>query len=39
LHLLFFMARGVHRRGRLLAYLPGVSKKVMTDTLKMKDRA
>src|SRR5207249_248101 len=27
-HLLFFMARGVRRHGRLLAYLPNVSKKV-----------
>jgi DNA-binding HxlR family transcriptional regulator len=33
-HLLFFMARGVRRHGRLLACLPGVSKKVMTDTLR-----
>jgi DNA-binding HxlR family transcriptional regulator len=33
-HLLVFMARGVHRHGRLLACLPGVSKKVMTDTLR-----
>jgi hypothetical protein len=33
------MARGVHRHGRLLAYLPGVSKKVMADTVKVKDRA
>jgi len=33
-HLLVFMARGVHRHGRLLTCLPGVSKKVMTDTLR-----
>jgi DNA-binding HxlR family transcriptional regulator len=33
-HLVVFMARGVHRHGRLLACLPGVSKKVMTDTLR-----
>jgi DNA-binding HxlR family transcriptional regulator len=33
-HLLVFMARGVHRHGRLLSCLPGVSKKVMTDTLR-----
>jgi DNA-binding HxlR family transcriptional regulator len=33
-HLLVHMARGVHRHGRLLACLPGVSKKVMTDTLR-----
>jgi DNA-binding HxlR family transcriptional regulator len=33
-HLLVFMARGVHRHGRLLACMPGVSKKVMTDTLR-----
>ena len=33
-HLLVYMARGVHRHGRLLACLPGVSKKVMTDTLR-----
>ena len=33
-HLLFLMARGVHRHGGLLACLPGTSKKVMTDTLR-----
>jgi DNA-binding HxlR family transcriptional regulator len=33
-HLLVFMARGVHRHGRLFACMPGVSKKVMTDTLR-----
>ena len=37
-HLLFFMARGVRRHGRLLACLPGVSKKVMTDTLRALER-
>jgi DNA-binding HxlR family transcriptional regulator len=37
-HLLVFMARGVHRHGRLLACLPGVSKKVMTDTLRTLER-
>jgi DNA-binding HxlR family transcriptional regulator len=34
IHLLFLMARGVHRHGGLLACLPGTSKKVMTDTLR-----
>jgi len=33
-HLLFFMARGVHRHNKLLACLPGASKKVMTDSLR-----
>ena len=37
-HLLFFMARGIHRHGKLLACLPGVSKKVMTDTLRSLER-
>src|SRR5439155_15056897 len=37
-HLLFFLARGVRRHGRLLACLPGVSKKVMTDTLRALER-
>jgi DNA-binding HxlR family transcriptional regulator len=37
-HLLVFMARGVHRHGRLLACLPGVSKKVMTETLRTLER-
>jgi DNA-binding HxlR family transcriptional regulator len=37
-HLLVFLARGVHRHGRLLACLPGVSKKVMTDTLRTLER-
>jgi DNA-binding HxlR family transcriptional regulator len=32
------MARGVRRHGRLLACLPGVSKKVMTDTLRALER-
>jgi DNA-binding HxlR family transcriptional regulator len=33
-HLLFLMARGVHRHGGLLAGLPGASKRVLTDTLR-----
>jgi DNA-binding HxlR family transcriptional regulator len=37
-HLLFFMARGIHRHGRLLDCLPGASKKVMTDTLRALER-
>jgi len=37
-HLLFYMARGVHRHSRLLACLPGVSKKVMTDSLRVLER-
>jgi DNA-binding HxlR family transcriptional regulator len=37
-HLLFFMARGIHRHGRLLDCLPGASKKVMTDTLRSLER-
>ena len=37
-HLMVFMARGVHRHGRLLACMPGVSKKVMTDTLRALER-
>jgi DNA-binding HxlR family transcriptional regulator len=37
-HLLFFMARGVHRHSRLLECLPGASKKVMTDTLRALER-
>jgi DNA-binding HxlR family transcriptional regulator len=40
-HLMVFMARGVHRHGRLLACIacmPGVSKKVMTDTLRALER-
>jgi DNA-binding HxlR family transcriptional regulator len=37
-HLLVFMARGVHRHSRLLACMPGVSKKVMTDTLRALER-
>jgi DNA-binding HxlR family transcriptional regulator len=32
--LLFLMARGIHRHGRLLVCLPGGSKKVMTDALR-----
>jgi DNA-binding HxlR family transcriptional regulator len=37
-HLLFFMARGIHRHSRLLDCLPGVSKKVMTDSLRALER-
>lgn len=37
-HLLCFMARGIHRHGRLLDCLPGASKKVMTDTLRALER-
>jgi DNA-binding HxlR family transcriptional regulator len=37
-HLLFFMARGVHRHSKLLACLPGASKKVMTDSLRALER-
>jgi DNA-binding HxlR family transcriptional regulator len=37
-HLLFFMARGIHRHSRLLDCLPGVSKKVMIDTLRALER-
>jgi DNA-binding HxlR family transcriptional regulator len=37
-HLLFLMARGVHRHSRLLHSLPGVSKKVMTDALRALER-
>lgn len=37
-HLLFLMARGVHRHGGLLECLPGVSKKVMTDALRALER-
>jgi DNA-binding HxlR family transcriptional regulator len=37
-HLLFFMARGVHRHNKLLACLPGASKKVMTDSLRGLER-
>jgi DNA-binding HxlR family transcriptional regulator len=36
--LLFVMARGVHRHGRLLECLPGVSKKVMTESLRGLER-
>ncbi len=38
IHLLFHMARGIHRHSRLLACLPGVSKKVMTDSLRVLER-
>jgi DNA-binding HxlR family transcriptional regulator len=37
-HLLCCMARGVHRHGTLLGCLHGVSKKVMTDTLRALER-
>lgn len=37
-HLLFIMARGVHRHSRLLDCLPGVSKKVMTESLRALER-
>ncbi|MBV8951788.1 MAG: helix-turn-helix transcriptional regulator [Actinobacteria bacterium] len=37
-HLLFCMARGVHRHSRLLDCLPGASKKMMTDTLRALQR-
>ena len=37
-HLLFHMARGIHRHSRLLTCLPGVSKKVMTDSLRVLER-
>lgn len=36
--LVFLMARGVHRHSRLLECLPGVSKKVMTDSLRALER-
>src|ERR671914_1682060 len=36
--LLFVMARGVHRHSKLLACLPGASKKVMTDSLRALER-
>src|SRR5687767_9489239 len=37
-HLLFFMARGIHRHSKLLECLPGASKKVMTDSLRALER-
>ena len=37
-HLLVVMARGVHRHSRLLECLPGVSKKVMTESLRALER-
>lgn len=37
-HLLFHMARGIRRHSRLLACLPSVSKKVMTDSLRVLER-
>jgi DNA-binding HxlR family transcriptional regulator len=36
--LIFLMARGVHRHSRLVESLPGISKKVMTDTLRTLER-
>src|SRR5918992_751683 len=36
--LLFAAARGVHRHSKLLACLPGASKKVMTDSLRALER-
>lgn len=38
IHLLFLMARGIHRHSRLLECLPGASKKVMIDTLRALER-
>jgi DNA-binding HxlR family transcriptional regulator len=38
IHLLFFMARGIHRHSRLLECLPGASKKMMIDTLRALER-
>jgi DNA-binding HxlR family transcriptional regulator len=38
IHLLFLMARGIHRHSRLLDCMPGVSKKVMTDALRALER-
>ena len=38
-HLIFLMARGIHRHSRLLEGLPGVSKKVMTDSLRAMEYA
>jgi DNA-binding HxlR family transcriptional regulator len=37
-HLLFVMARGIHRHSKLLECLPGASKKVMTDSLRALER-
>jgi DNA-binding HxlR family transcriptional regulator len=37
-HLLFVMARGIHRHSKLLECLPGVSKKVMTESLRALER-
>jgi DNA-binding HxlR family transcriptional regulator len=37
-HLVFLMARGVHRHCKLLEGLPGASKKMMTDTLRALER-
>jgi DNA-binding HxlR family transcriptional regulator len=37
-HLVCYMARGIHRHSRLLDCLPGASKKVMIDTLRALER-
>jgi DNA-binding HxlR family transcriptional regulator len=37
-HLLFLMARGIHRHSRLLDCLAGASKKMLTDTLRALER-
>jgi DNA-binding HxlR family transcriptional regulator len=37
-HLLVFMARGIHRHSRLLDCLPGASKKMMIETLRALER-
>jgi DNA-binding HxlR family transcriptional regulator len=37
-HLVFLLARGVHRHCRLLESLPGISKKMMTETLRALER-
>jgi DNA-binding HxlR family transcriptional regulator len=38
MHLIVAMARGIRRRSRLQACLPGISKKVMTDCLRSLER-
>jgi DNA-binding HxlR family transcriptional regulator len=37
-HLVFLMARGIHRHCELLESLPGASKKMMTETLRALER-
>jgi DNA-binding HxlR family transcriptional regulator len=37
-HLVFCMARGIHRHGKLLDCLPGGSKKILTETLRALER-